>query len=151
MKSTGRFSLVILSLAALGPALACAPSDKKCVDVDGLIKEVVAARESQTKIKYVTDTYGTFSTEKAYKIQSALAERISKKLDPVVGDKVAYASKAARQQFGVEEPAAGPLFKSQRTKDGANCPPPSLKSPWRRKSPSPSASESTNPSRTSRN
>lgn len=89
------------------------------INVDKMIKEMVAARDSQTQIPHLTKTYGSFSIDQAYKIQAALAKKVSKTLGPVVGYKVAYASKAAQQQFDVDEPASGPLFLLQRVPSGS--------------------------------
>jgi len=95
---------------------------KDNVDVGKMIKEMLAGRETQTQIPCLTQTYGSFSMDKAYQIQATLAKKLSKKLGPVVGYKVAYASKAAQQQFGVDEPASGPLFLLQRVPTGSKLP-----------------------------
>jgi len=92
------------------------------IDVDKMIKEMLAGREKKTQIPCLTQTYGSFSMDKAYQIQAALTKKLSKKLGPVVGYKVAYASKAAQQQFGVDEPASGPLFLLQRLPSGSKLP-----------------------------
>lgn len=60
--------------------------------------------------------------ERAYQIQAVLAKELSKELGPVAGYKVAYASKAAQEQFGVTEPARGPLFSLQRVPSGSKLP-----------------------------
>jgi 2-keto-4-pentenoate hydratase len=82
--------------------------------VDAMVKQMVAARAEQRQTEYLTKTYGEFGIDEAYKIQLALAKEVSKELGPVVGYKVAYASKAAQEQFGVDEPASGPFFLAQR-------------------------------------
>jgi len=90
--------------------------------VDQMITEILAACENQTQIQYLTKTYGSFSIERAYEIQAAVAKGLSKRLGNVSGYKVAYASKAAQEQFGVDEPASGPLFRLQRVPSGSKLP-----------------------------
>jgi len=92
------------------------------VDVDKMIEEMLAGRKTQTQIPSLTQTYGSFSMDKAYQIQALLTKKLSKELGPVIGYKVAYASKAAQQQFGVNEPASGPLFLLQRLPSGSKLP-----------------------------
>jgi len=95
---------------------ACCKKDAK---TNSMVKEMVAAREGQRQIEYLTKTYGGFGIDEAYRIQGALANEVSKELGPVVGYKVAYASKAAQEQFGVDEPASGPFFLLQRVASGS--------------------------------
>lgn len=87
-----------------------------------MVKEMLAGRETQTQIQYLTKTYGSFSIEQAYQIQAALAKRLRKGLGLVAGYKVAFASKAAQKQFGVNEPASGVLFRLQRLPSGSRLP-----------------------------
>jgi len=90
--------------------------------VDKMIRQMLAARENQEQIAYLTTTYGSFSMAEAYEIQAALAKRLSRTLGGVAGYKVAYASKAAQEQFGVDEPACGPLFSLGRLPSGSRLP-----------------------------
>lgn len=92
------------------------------IDADKMVKEMVTARHTQTQIRYPTKMYRAFSVERAYRIQADLAGELSKELGPVVGYKVAYASKAAQKQFGVTEPARGPFFSLQRVPNGSKLP-----------------------------
>ena len=96
--------------------------DKDNINAGKMIKEMVAARDSQTQIPHLTKTYGSFSIDQAYKIQAALAKKVSNTLGPVVGYKVAYASKAAQEQFDINEPASGHLFLLQRVPSGSKLP-----------------------------
>ena len=57
--------------------------------------------------------------EAAYYIQNSLAREVAKTAGPVTGYKVAYASKAAQKQFGMEEPARGPFYMNQRLPNGS--------------------------------
>lgn len=91
-------------------------------NADKMAEEMIAARHARRQIEYPTKTYGAFSIEKAYRIQTELAEQLSEELGPVVGYKVAYASKAAQEQFGVSEPAAGPFFSLQRVPSDSKLP-----------------------------
>jgi len=112
-----RISVVVLAtmLVAAGGQRA----GGKNVDTDKMIKEMLTARQSQTQIPCLTKTYGSFSIQKAYRIQAKLAKELSKQLGAVVGYKVAYASKAAQKQFGMDEPARGPFFMMQRLTSGS--------------------------------
>jgi 2-keto-4-pentenoate hydratase len=87
-----------------------------------MIEQMVAGRKTQTLIPSMTETYGSFSIKRAYQIQRSLARELSKDLGPLTGYKVAYASKAAQKQFGIPEPASGPLFKLQRVPNGSTLP-----------------------------
>jgi len=91
----------------------------KLDQVNEIIKELIAARETNRFIMPLTHTYGLFSLEEAYQIQGSLAKQLVKKLGNVVGYKVAYASKAAQQQFGIDGPASGPFFQLQRIPNGS--------------------------------
>ena len=115
-----RISVVILTavLVMTGGRVACG----KRIDTDKIVREMLAARQARTQIPYPTKMYGSFSIERAYQIQADLAKELSKELGPVVGYKVAYASKAAQEQFGVTEPASGPLFGLQRVPSGSKLP-----------------------------
>lgn len=79
-----------------------------------MLKQMLAAREHQIQIAPPSHTFGAFSMETAYYIQMVLAQEVAKTEGPVTGYKVAYASKAAQKQFGMEEPARGPFYMSQR-------------------------------------
>ena len=87
-----------------------------------MVRGMAVARESRTQMQSLTQTHGPFSLAEAYAIQAALARDVSKSLGPVVGYKVAYASKAAQAQFGMSEPASGPFFLLQRVPNGSRLP-----------------------------
>jgi 2-keto-4-pentenoate hydratase len=112
---TGVLVVVGLAILSIVPAVAgkeaCCKRDAK---VEAMVKQMAAARKGQRQVEYLTKTYGEFGIDEAYRIQGALAKEVSKDLGPVVGYKVAYASKAAQEQFGVDEPASGPFFLLQR-------------------------------------
>lgn len=111
-------SLVVLSgLLVVGADRQAYGGDD--VKADRMVAEILAAGENQTQIQYLTKTYGSFSIERAYEIQAILTKGLSKRLGDVSGYKVAYASRAAQEQFGVDEPASGPLFRLQRVPNGS--------------------------------
>ena len=118
------FSVVSLTIlcglfaVAIGPSSYGGDDDK----VKKMVAEILGAHVNQTQIQCPTETYGSFSIERAYEIQDLVAEGLSKKLGTVSGYKVAYASKAAQEQFGVDEPASGPLFRLQRVPSGSKLP-----------------------------
>ncbi|MHC4172217.1 MAG: 2-keto-4-pentenoate hydratase [Planctomycetota bacterium] len=126
MSQAKKFIFLTISLVALSSLLVSAAGrqarSKGRGKVGKMTKEMLAAREAQTQIPCLTKTYGSFSVEQAYRIQAALAKGLSKKLGSVAGYKVAYASKAAQEQFGVDEPASGPLFRLQRVPNGSKLP-----------------------------
>ena len=84
-----------------------------------MLEQMLAARERQIQITPLSHTFGTFSMETAYYIQTVLAREVAKTEGPVTGYKVAYASKVARKQFGMEEPARGPFYMCQRLPNGS--------------------------------
>jgi len=92
---------------------------KKSSDTGAMIKQMLAGRQRQSQIPPLTHKYGSFSMEEAYKIQDMIAKKVTKMLGPVIGYKVAYASKAAQKQFGMDEPARGPFFLLQRVPNGS--------------------------------
>ena len=82
--------------------------------VDTMIDEMIKGRRTLQPMAYLTHTYGGMSIDEAYEIQAVLDGRLAGRLGPPSGYKVAYASKAAQAQFGVDEPARGTFFLSQR-------------------------------------
>ena len=126
MRHARKFIFLTIPLVALSgllvPVAGRQARSKDRRKVGKMVKEMLAAREAQTQIQYLTKTYGSFSVEQAYRIQAALAKGLSRKLGSVAGYKVAYASKAVQEQFGVDEPASAPLFRLQRVPSGSKLP-----------------------------
>ena len=87
-----------------------------------MLEQMLTARERQVQITPLSHTFGAFSMEAAYYIQDSLAHQVAKTAGPVTGYKVAYASKAAQKQFGMEEPARGPFYMNQRLPNGSTLP-----------------------------
>jgi len=115
---------LIISFLALGGLLAPEASayDPPGSKADAMVAEIIAGHVTQKQIQCLTTTYGSFSIEQAYEIQALVAKGLSRTLGDVSGYKVAYASKAAQEQFGVDEPASGPLFRLQRVPSGSKLP-----------------------------
>lgn len=76
------------------------------------------ARGSGRLIAPPSVTHNLQNVDFAYRIQRVFSERMRPLVGPVVGFKVAFASRAAQEQFGIDEPAAGPLFLAQRLPPG---------------------------------
>lgn len=87
-----------------------------------MLREMMTGRRNNQPIPPLTTTYGEFSLEEGYKIQALLAQRLRWRLGAVAGYKVAYASKAAQEQFGIKAPASAPLFLLQRVPNGSVLP-----------------------------
>lgn len=89
------------------------------LNVKSMIRQMLAGRRKHKQIDPLTGTHGTFSMEKAYQIQGELAGKVARSYGPVCGYKVAYASKSAQEQFGMDEPACGPFYMIQRVPSGS--------------------------------
>lgn len=122
-KPTGIANIPLSALVvvmALAVARSADGQDRQTISV--MAKRIAAAREAREQIPCLTQTYASFSLRKAYEIQAALAREVSRSLGPVVGYKVAYASQAAQEQFGMDEPASGPFYLLQRVPSGSHLP-----------------------------
>jgi 2-keto-4-pentenoate hydratase len=92
------------------------------MDTRAMVRRMVGAWKTHTQIAPLSATYGAFSMDEGYRIQRVLAREVTEILGPVAGYKVAYASKAAQKQFGMEEPARGPFYMLQRVPNGSVLP-----------------------------
>jgi 2-keto-4-pentenoate hydratase len=125
MTRTTSGHVLTIPLLIVGIVLGIAVEPAGCIQrsqVKAMIKEILAAQESLMQLAPLTKTHGPFSMDEAYNIQAALAKQVAKRLGPHVGYKVAYASKAAQKQFGMDEPARGPFFLLQRVPSGSRLP-----------------------------
>jgi len=86
--------------------------------IDGMVAAVVSVFRTKVPIPPLMVTFGSFSIDEAYRVQDALNRELGRELGKVVGYKVAHASKAAQQQFGMAEPAYAALFQAQRISSG---------------------------------
>lgn len=109
-----RTFLLAIGVALLGAGLAGAetPAGK-------LVPAVLKGRDAKKQIAPLTATFGTMSLDEAYAVQAELDTELAKRYGARVGYKVAYASKAAQEQFGVGEPARGTFFAVQRVPSGS--------------------------------
>ena len=115
-----RVSVILLMNLLVAASSPCVYGQR--IDTKKMIEQMLAGRKTQTLIPSLTETYGSFSIKRAYQIQRQLAGELSKELGSLAGYKVAYASKAAQKQFGMSEPASGPLFRLQRVPNGSQLP-----------------------------
>ena len=125
MKPKHRSVFSKISIVALTLVLLAGGTPKvygKRAGAKQMIGQMLSGRKTQTQIPSLTKTYGPFSMKRAYQIQRNMARELSKELGPIAGYKVAYASEAARKQFGIKEPASGPLFGLQRVPNGSTLP-----------------------------
>lgn len=116
MKHAQRATFILLALGLLWVRGTC---PVQASQADTMLAEMLMARAHQKQISPLSHSFGAFSMETAYYIQSVLASEVTKTSGPVVGYKVAYASKAAQQQFQMEEPARGPFYMAQRLPNGS--------------------------------
>ncbi len=114
-------TLTILPVLAVVSALVVIrpTQGKEALNFEAMIRQMLGGRRQQVQIPPLSGTYNPFSMEKAYHIQAALAEGAARTSGPVCGYKVAYASKAAQEQFGMDEPVRGPFYLSQRVPGGS--------------------------------
>ena len=117
-----RFLLIILLVIINALILIGAAQSKETLDVEAMIEQMLDGRRRQIQIPPLTQKHGSFSMIKAYHIQDLMAREVAGILGPVCGYKVAYASKAAQKQFGMNEPARGPFFMTQRLPSGSTLP-----------------------------
>ena len=115
-----KISIVLLAIVLTTASGPCVYGQK--INAKKMIEEMIAGRRTQTLIPALTETYGSFNVKRAYQIQRQLARALSQELGALAGYKVAYASKAAQKQFGMTEPARGPLFRLQHVSNGSKLP-----------------------------
>lgn len=85
---------------------------------DRIVDETVNAVVRVRQMTPPSSKYGEMTIEEAYDVQRLYAEAREEKLGPVVGHKVAFASKASQEACGLTAPVSGPLFASQKIKNG---------------------------------
>lgn len=122
------YFLVASLITTIGPSLRA--SDLRADEVawvtpveaaraNEIVDLMMSARSAHALIAPPSLTHGLDDIESAYRIQRVFAEKLRPLLGPVAGFKVAFASTAAQEQFGIDEPACGPLFLSQRIPSGS--------------------------------
>jgi len=123
MKQRRARSLLITLLVIINALIVIGAAQRKeTLDVEAMIEQMLDGRQRQIQIPPLTQKYGSFSMVKAYHIQDLMAREVTGLLGPVCGYKVAYASRAAQKQFGMDEPARGPFFMTQRLPSGSTLP-----------------------------
>jgi 2-keto-4-pentenoate hydratase len=114
--------MIVSASTATGLSPRVTSADGAETETDAMVREMLTGLNGLTQIAPLTSTYGDFPLNRAYRIQARLAQQRVKVAGPVCGYKVAYASQAAQQQFGMAEPARGPLHLSQRLPSGSTLP-----------------------------
>lgn len=99
-------------LAATFVTMASAPAED-------IISSILAGRDGGRQIAPPSQSSGPLKIDQAYTLQAQLDVQLAKRLGTRAGYKVAYASKAAQEQFGVKEPARGTFFAIQRIPSGS--------------------------------
>jgi 2-keto-4-pentenoate hydratase len=87
-----------------------------------MAEAILQARIRQKPIPPLTQTHSEFSLEAAYQVQDTLTTALIRKLGPVSGYKVAFASADAFQKFDINEPVCGRLFNRQLVANGGSIP-----------------------------
>lgn len=97
----------------------CTSQSENSMSEQKLVDYMTAGLQQNVQIDPPTYTFGTMTMDQAYATQKNVARKMSDTNGNVCGYKVAYASKAAQEQFGMDEPARGPLYLIQRTANGS--------------------------------
>ncbi|MEX0329952.1 MAG: 2-keto-4-pentenoate hydratase [Puniceicoccaceae bacterium] len=122
MKTAITSSLLIifsLALEANVSVIAQKIESKPGTDAELMASEILMAVDTRRQIPFLSLTFGPFDIDEAYTIQSFVDEALAERLGPAVGYKVAYASRSAQEQFGVDEPARGTYFLAHATPNGS--------------------------------
>ncbi len=88
-----------------------------------MVAHLVSVRITRQPIPPLTHMYCPFSVDEAYRVQDGLTRMIVEAGDEVVGYKIAFAGRASRAAWGVDEPVYGRLFKSQAVSDAGTIDP----------------------------
>lgn len=111
--------LLVICCTLIVPRMSAAEIGSAAKPVHQFIQNVIAARQNVTLFTAPTKTIGPLNLEQAYDIQYQLSRALEPLWGPVTGYKVAFASRASQEQFGVREPASAALFSSQRIPAGS--------------------------------
>ena len=88
-------------------------------EAEQMVGDLLMAIDTQRQIPFLSLTYGPFDIDEAYRLQSSLDAALEERLGPAVGYKVAYASRSAQEQFGVDEPARVTYILAHATPSGS--------------------------------
>lgn len=91
----------------------------KTIDHNSMAKSILSAVTTLKPITPITTQAGRdIGTAEAYQIQSIYDRYMAKRYGSVSGYKMAYASKASQQKWGIPSPVSGTFFKNQQVKSG---------------------------------
>ncbi|GAB6166029.1 hypothetical protein JCM19992_20290 [Thermostilla marina] len=112
------FLVASAAIVALGTCLGIMPS---CLaqETETLVQRFLVAARTHQQCVPPSHDLDSLSFDAAYCVQRVLAERLEAERGAIAGYKVAYASRAAQEQFGMNEPARGPLYAIQRLPSGS--------------------------------
>jgi 2-keto-4-pentenoate hydratase len=120
MLKKNKQNLIIISILSIFCIFAnCTSQSENTSSEQKLMDYMTAGLQQNVQIDPPTYTFGEMTMDQAYSTQKVIAGKMSEMNGVVCGYKVAYASKAAQAQFGIDEPARGPLYLIQRTANGS--------------------------------
>lgn len=111
--------LCALPAAASRPAAATCPAPPLAPAAASIAERLLAARLERRSLPPASRLGAPLSLADAYAVQETLACALRESLGARVGYKLAFASRALQERFGMEGPAYAPLFASQHVPSGA--------------------------------
>ena len=113
-------NLITISILSIFIIFAnCTNQSENRLSEQKMMDYMSAGLQQNVQIDPPTYTFDTMTMTQAYSIQKDVAKKMSDTNGSVCGYKVAYVSKAAQEQFGMDEPARGPLYLIQRITNGS--------------------------------
>ena len=113
MKNNNVIRMIFLSSFFLIFWIACKQKTDNSDQVlaQGIVKQILDARSTNTLIQPVSKTNENLSLEKAYAVQLKLCDELSKSYGPISGYKLGYADSSSLKKNNISVPAYGPIFK----------------------------------------
>lgn len=96
-------------------------SDQKSFDEETrkqIVTGLLLARESKKTITPVSEEFGEFSIDEAYRIQELLTRELEQKHGGVTGYKIGFATPDDFDRLGIDEPAWGRLYSDYEIENG---------------------------------